>query len=107
MKDKVVCTSAGYVSNGAICSHTGWDDTFYLDFNEYVDFLEPQKERTCFPVNSTEICDDKNAGQALKLSKRAGALCMSSKDFEELKSELEKMCKELGKNCSYDTLQLP
>lgn len=73
------CTVAGRFSEGMICAEAQTDKTFDLTFKEAVEFLEPKPE-----------------------AHRAGAICQSAEDFGKIKDALEKACRELGNNCTYE-----
>ena len=77
-----VCTVAGELSDGGICSHLLTPDTESMSFDEYVSWLEPQPASSGIPA-------------------RGGAICMSASDWGTLKTELEQACRELKGACSY------
>jgi len=83
VQDKIICSPAGVVSAGAICSHTNYEDTSDLDFGGFIDFLEARPES-----------DDVN--------EKSAAVCMSAKDYSRLKIEVETMCRMLGNKCAYE-----
>lgn len=85
VRDGVVCTAAGQVSDGAVCSHTIQDKTFDMTFEEYIAFLEPQPETSDSPG-------------------RGGAVCMSSEDFQNMKTALEQACRYLGNKCKFQKI---
>lgn len=84
IKDKKVCAVAGVLSAGANCSNFISNDTEEMSFDQFLDFLEPRIE--------TPTSTGKGA-----------ALCMSSEDFGEMKTEIETMCRMLGDRCAYST----
>lgn len=79
-----VCSVAGVMTAGAICAETISGKTSEMDFNQLIDFLEPQQN-----------------------PKRAGAVFMSSEDFNKVKTALEEACRELGPKCGFQSLKLP
>lgn len=87
VRDIRTCTVAGDLSAGGICSHTLSSQTEDLNFDEFLDFLEAQPE---LPGKFAH----------------GAAVCMSAADFNEMKTELEQACRELGKRCSLQTQQL-
>jgi hypothetical protein len=106
IKDARTCSVAGVLSAGGICSHMISPETNDLSFNEFLDFLSAQPERTCVPVIGMNVCaDDQSQGVPVKLPARAAAIVMSSDDWGTKKTELEVACRELGSRCSYETLQ--
>lgn len=78
-----VCTVAGRLSDGGICSHLLTPDTESMTFDEYLNWLEPQPEASGAPGHG-------------------GAICMSSADWGTMKDELERACRELKGECSYE-----
>jgi hypothetical protein len=72
-----VCTTAGVMSQGAICAETLTGTTQELTLDEWIAFLEPT-------------------------DKRAGALCQSTEDWNKQKIALELACRKLGKACSLE-----
>lgn len=83
-----VCTVAGKISAGADCAWTLSNQTSEMTFDEFLDFLEPQRARP-------------DPGKPdITLPARAGALCQSAEDWNKNKTALEQACKLLGRNCS-------
>jgi hypothetical protein len=80
LPDVKICSVAGNMSAGADCAQTGSDKTEEMNFEQFINFLEPQ-------VNPD----------------RGAAMCLSSVDFSLIKSALEKACKSLGNNCTKET----
>lgn len=84
IKDGEVCSVSDYLTNGAICSTMIGHKTREMNLDEFIYFLEPQEQT------------DQNEA-------KAGAMCMSAKDWNELKTKLEQACRMLGKRCKYAT----
>lgn len=102
-----ICSAAGKLSAGAICSRLTTSETNDLSFRELIDLLEAQSERTCVPVPGFPVCaDDQSIGVAVKLPARGASVIISSKDFEVFITELQTACRELGSKCSYETRQV-
>lgn len=76
IQDARVCTVAGTLDAGGICSHMTTSETEDLDFVSFLDFLQPN-------------------------SAKAGAICMSADDWAIKKIELETACRMLGKRCNF------
>lgn len=74
------CSAASPISAGANCAFTLSEKTREMTYYEFLDFLEPNKER-------------------------GGALCASAKDFEEYKNAMEKACRLLGPRCKKEVVQ--
>ena len=72
-----ICSVAGTVSAGADCAYTLSPETEEMNLDELIDFLEPT-------------------------DKRAGAMIMSAKAFQKLKTEFEKACRMLSGRCKKD-----
>jgi hypothetical protein len=72
-----ICAAAGAVSAGANCAYTLSSETEEMDFDQFLDFLEP---------NDT----------------RGGAVCSSVADWIKLKSVLESVCNRYG--CSREEI---
>lgn len=102
IQDTSQCAVAGILSAGGICAHSNSPETYDLTFKEYLDFLEAQPERKCVPIPGTTICaDDQSHGAVEDIPARGAAICMSSQDWNTMKTELEAACRQLGAQCSY------
>ncbi len=114
--ERTFCSVKGRITNGAVCSHLIGKGYFLLDEEEYIDFLEPQNERTCVPVGywkdetrqewimQTDVCSsDQKEGERRLLPKRGGGFAMSTVDLGGLKTEHEILCREEKNKCGYDT----
>jgi hypothetical protein len=91
------------MSAGANCAETETGKTRELTLDELIDFLEPQIERECVPVQGMPICSSQKPDKdhpLVKLPARAGAMIISSDDYELTQNELEEACRELGMRCS-------
>lgn len=71
-----VCTVAGILSEGMICAETLTGKTREMSFNESLDFLQADPQ-----------------------TKKGGAVCQSSSDWNSLKTSLEQACKLLSGKC--------
>lgn len=87
-----VCTVAGTMSAGAICAETLTDHKTEMDLDTWIEFLEPQLERSD-PSDPAKV-----------LPARAGALCQSAEDWNKQKTALEQACRMLGKRCSRELI---
>lgn len=87
IQDKIACSPAGAVFAGGICAHTNFDETFNLDFNQFIDFLEPQEAHD-------------------GLAEKGAAVCFSSLDTQKIVTELKVACRLLKSKCSYETKKL-
>ena len=67
------------MSAGADCAYTLDPRTEEINLDELIDFLEPNEE-----------------------TKKAGAMIMSAKSWQALKTEFEKACRMLGGRCKTD-----
>lgn len=107
IKNANICAAAGKLSAGGICSRLTSKETNDLTFNELIDLLEAQSERTCVPVPGFPVCaDDQSNGVVTKLPARGASMIISSDDFEVLITELQQACRELGNKCSYETQKI-
>lgn len=90
--DTEVCAVSGLMSAGADCSHTlaKPPQTRSMDLDEWINFLEPQKE-VRDPVHGSLI-----------RAQHGAALCQSSEDWNKQKTALEQACKLLGSKCTYE-----
>ena len=79
-----VCSVAGSMRVGAMCSTTLSREKSSLNTDEFLDFLEPQ-ERRLNPLKPDEW-----------LPERAGAVCMSSEDMARVGVFVEQACRKLG-----------
>lgn len=115
IQERSFCSIKGRISNGAVCTHFIGSGYFFLDEEEYIDFLEPQNDRTCIPVGhwadetkdiwimNIEVCSsNQKDGLPRFLPKRGGGFTMSTVDLGGFKTEHEEMCREMKKNCGYD-----
>lgn len=87
--DHRTCSVAGILSAGGICSHTLTSQTEDMTEDEFLDFLEAMPERP----------DPNHPGKTLPA--HAAAIVMSADDWNEMKTELEQACRELGSHCNY------
>lgn len=78
-----VCAVSGRLAMGANCANTLTDQTRQLNLGEFIDFLEPRVSPT---------------GDVVK----GPALCMSTVDFEKLKTAIEQACQLLEQRCTYE-----
>lgn len=125
--DRVMCSPAGSIAAGGICTHLLTSETHDLTFNEFVDYLEPQEARECIPKSIRwkktttktavgpvigwemtkwmNVCAENKIdlywGKKQKLPMRGGALAMSPSDWGGMKTDLEAACRELGTSCKY------
>lgn len=85
--DVEICTVAGVVSAGAVCttSNTGKDRDMSMD--EFLDWLAP------LPPQGD-------------LDGRSGAMCMSADDWSQLKTYVESSCRLMGSRCTYEMRRL-
>jgi hypothetical protein len=81
------CTVAGVFQAGMDCAESNTGKISELDFEQMIEFLEPQPERV-----------DRATGKTLP--PRAGAVCHSDDDFTKLKVALEQACVILRKRCT-------
>lgn len=88
IKDTTKCVVAGVWRAGLDCSTTLSSQTSEMDFEQMIEFLEPQPERP----------DPDHPGK--KLPARAGAFCESSDDQLAEKIALEQACSLLKNACS-------
>lgn len=88
IEDATECIVAGVLMAGADCATTNSSQVSELDFEQFVEFLEPQPERP----------DPKNPGKTLPA--RAGAVCRSDDDFTAQKTALESACALLRNRCT-------
>lgn len=88
IKDTTECVVAGILMAGADCATTNSSQTSEMDFEQFVEFLEPQPERP----------DPARPGKMLP--ERAGAVCRSDDDFTAQKTALESACALLRKRCT-------
>lgn len=103
VKDAITCSTAGLVSEGAVCSHTNSASTHDLSMEELLDMMTPQQERTCVPVSGMSVCsDDQSHGTPVLLPARAAGIIMSAAEWGEKKTELEEACRELKSSCTYE-----
>lgn len=89
VQDTVVCATAGIMAAGGSCAHTLTEETYDLDLNGWLDFLEPKAEFT-----------DPITGKVTPA--RGAALCQNADDWNKIKTSLEQACKILGKRCTYE-----
>jgi hypothetical protein len=102
ISDGTLCAIQDQVSQGAICSHLISTSTSVLTFAETIDFLEAQPVRSCVPVPGMTVCaDDQTTGTPLSIPARGAAIIISSADWEVLSTEIQQMCREMGKSCTY------
>lgn len=88
-----VCAVSGTLLAGADCAYTNSDDTEEMDFEEFMDFLEPRPERP----------DPKNPKK--KLPAHGAALIVSPSDWTRQKNALELACQKLGNACTLEMKQ--
>jgi hypothetical protein len=79
-----VCSAAGTVRAGAMCSTTISREKSVMSLNEYLDFLEPQSKRPN-PLKPDDW-----------LPERSGAVCMSSEDMGRVAIFVEQACRKMG-----------
>ena len=84
VQDKKFCSVAGVLSAGANCTHFLTNEKEEMNFDQFLEFLEPRY--------ATPTTTEKGA-----------AVCFSSDDFTAMKNEVEIMCRMLGDRCSYAT----
>lgn len=98
--DANFCTVAGIFQAGIDCATTNSGSISSLDFMEFVDFLEPQPERTCVQKPGFNVCaSDQSKGKKVTLPARAGAIMESDDDLTAMKTALEQACVELKDRC--------
>ena len=78
-----ICAVSGRLAMGANCANTLNDQTRQLNLGEFIDFLEPRVSPS---------------GDVVK----GPALCMSTIDFERLKTAIEQACTLLEQRCTYE-----
>jgi len=78
INDIRTCTVDGVLSAGGNCSHLISTTTEKMTMDEFITFLEADP----------------------KLNK-GSAICISASDYNNLKTDLEHMCRMLGKRCAY------
>ncbi len=101
LPNTTTCTSAGLVSAGGICSETLSDATHELNFEEFIDMLEAQPERTCVPVPGMPVCShDQSTGTKVLMPERGPSIIVSSSDYEKQKTALDQACRILRGRCS-------
>ena len=76
IQDAEVCSVAGDITAGAICSHTLKNETRDMTLDEFILWLDGSQD------------DDP-------------ALCMKSSEWNEMKTELEQACRKLNMFCKY------
>ena len=97
----------GDLSAGGGAAPSNTTTTEDLSFSEMLDFIDAQPARTCVPVPGLPVCaDDQTKGVPVALPARGGAIMMSSKDWTQLKTELQAACRMLKSACSYQTQAL-
>lgn len=102
IQDANTCAPAGKLSQGGLCTHLTNNKTSLLTFNELIDFIEAQPERTCVPVPGFPVCaDDQSQGVPVKMPARGAAFILSASDFGQIALELQEGCRMLGKRCSF------
>lgn len=79
VKNTEACAVAGRLNAGANCSDTLTNKTREMNFNEFVDWLEP----------------DPKTG-------RGAAVCQSAADWAAQKTALEQACAALKDSCTFD-----
>jgi len=77
LKNGTVCSVTSTLQNGMDCAETLTTKTKSIDFDEMVEFLEPNEDEF-----------------------RAGALCMSTIDWNILKTTLDQACSLLENRCT-------
>lgn len=85
-----LCSAAGIMSAGGICSETQTEKTYDLTLEQWIDFLEDQPERP----------DPAHPGETLPA--HAAAICQSAQDWDANMTALEVACRRLGKYCGYE-----
>jgi hypothetical protein len=80
---------AGTITAGADCAWTSTGETEELNFDLFMDFLEPQPEKP--GPNGTII------------PAKGPAICISSQDFAKLKTATEQLCAKVGSACTKET----
>lgn len=86
--DHKLCNVAGIFQAGLDCATDETSAISTMNFQQMVNFLEPQDERP----------DPDHPGQTLPA--RAGAIIISDIDFTDLKTALEQACVELKDRCT-------
>ena len=82
------CVASGSVLAGADCAETNTGRITQMDFEAFVEWLEPQNTRP----------DPDRPGEMLPA--RAGAVCRSDEDFTAQKIAIEQACAILKKRCT-------
>lgn len=90
IKNTELCSVAGRMKAGADCFNTLNDNERSMTLDEFITFLEPQRE-----------VKDAKTGKVLQ-KERGAALCQSSDDFTATKTVLEQACMLLKKRCSFE-----
>lgn len=102
-----LCAAAGKLSSGGICSRLTTNATNDLSFNEMLDLIEAQPERTCVAVPEFNVCaDNQKTGVPVKLPPRGASFVIDPTDMGTILTELSTMCRKLGSGCSYQTLAI-
>lgn len=98
------CSVLSIVADGMTCAETQTNKQTDLNFDELIDFLEPQDERTCVPISpSIPVCSGfapTDQKPAVKLPKRAGAIITSAVDYQRQSTAFEQACRDLGSKCT-------
>ena len=79
LKNQTICTVAGVMAAGMDCAQTLTRNVFPLTLEQTLLFMEPDP-----------------------LVARAGAVCMSAQNFNDIKTSLDIICMTLGEDCGYD-----
>lgn len=74
------CTVAGLLSAGAICAETLTGKTSEITFDEVIDMITPRPASEGVPA-------------------RAGAILLTTDDYNRMKTALDQACRELGTRC--------
>lgn len=90
VRDTEICAVAGRMKAGADCVHTLTDEERSMSLDEFISFLEPQRE-----------VKDAKTGKVTQ-EERGAALCQSSKDFNANKTALEQACYLLKSACTFE-----
>lgn len=90
VKNTELCAVAGRLKAGADCVNTLNDDERSMNLDEFITFLEPQRE-----------VKDAKTGKVIK-AERGAALCQSSDDFNATKTSLEQACNLLKNACTFE-----
>lgn len=83
------CATAGVITAGADCAWSDSGETEELNFDLWVDFLEPQPEKP--GPNGTVI------------PAKGPAICISSEHWTRLKTAVEQLCAKVGAACTKET----